>query len=316
MAVFITRCPSCHQAFRVTDTQLKAKEGLVRCGFCQSVFNATDHLYRSLENTSDAVLRAEREAEAERKGLADMAALANQLRGFDSVDDDATSNGLVGVRAEPRMGPVRQDVINANSSSIEVIRHEPVRLNAEAYSNQEDDEEEEEVEENSSNKSSNKAIWILIAIVAVLLIGLQGAVFMRDSIIEKLPQSRATFDTLCQYLVCPAPKNESTSANNRTSAKAGITLLSQSLQKVGGNEYVIVANLHNDGLQEQPFPVMRVILKGQKGDVLTRRQLTPKDYLNDPSQKLKPAQTRQVAFTFKMTEGIPNQLLIELANPS
>lgn len=315
MAVFITRCPSCHQAFRLTDAQLNAKEGLVRCGFCQNVFNAKDHLYRSLEASTDGVLRAEREAEAERKGLAEMAALANQLRGFDAVDDNATSKGLVGVRAEPRMGPVRQDVINANSSSIEVIRHEPVRLNVEAYDN-EDDEEDDEVEENASNKSSNKSIWIIISIIALLLIGLQGAVFMRDSIIEKLPQSRATFDTLCQYLICPTAKKESTSDNTRAANKASISLVSQSLQKVGGNEYVIVANLHNESLQEQAFPVMTVTLKGQKGDVLTRRQLSPKDYLNDPSQKLKPAQSRQVAFTFKMTEGIPNQLLIELNNPS
>ena len=39
-----TRCPECHTAFRVTPDQLKARAGKVRCGQCQAVFNALDHL--------------------------------------------------------------------------------------------------------------------------------------------------------------------------------------------------------------------------------------------------------------------------------
>ncbi len=39
-----TRCPSCETAFRVTPEQLKARAGKVRCGHCQSVFNALESL--------------------------------------------------------------------------------------------------------------------------------------------------------------------------------------------------------------------------------------------------------------------------------
>ena len=39
-----TRCPSCATAFRVTPEQLKARQGKVRCGQCQHVFNALDSL--------------------------------------------------------------------------------------------------------------------------------------------------------------------------------------------------------------------------------------------------------------------------------
>jgi predicted Zn finger-like uncharacterized protein len=39
-----TRCPNCQTAFRVTPEQLKARVGKVRCGQCQSVFNALDSL--------------------------------------------------------------------------------------------------------------------------------------------------------------------------------------------------------------------------------------------------------------------------------
>lgn len=40
----LTRCPSCTTTFRVTPEQLKARQGKVRCGECQGVFNALDTL--------------------------------------------------------------------------------------------------------------------------------------------------------------------------------------------------------------------------------------------------------------------------------
>lgn len=40
----ITQCPECGTRFKVTDAQLDAHDGLVRCGHCHEVFNARDHL--------------------------------------------------------------------------------------------------------------------------------------------------------------------------------------------------------------------------------------------------------------------------------
>ena len=39
-----TRCPQCQTVFRITAAQLKAREGKVRCGRCQHVFGADQHL--------------------------------------------------------------------------------------------------------------------------------------------------------------------------------------------------------------------------------------------------------------------------------
>jgi predicted Zn finger-like uncharacterized protein len=39
-----TRCPQCQTVFRITAAQLKAREGMVRCGRCQHVFGADRHL--------------------------------------------------------------------------------------------------------------------------------------------------------------------------------------------------------------------------------------------------------------------------------
>ena len=39
-----TRCPNCHALFRVAADQLKLRGGLVRCGACRHVFDATGTL--------------------------------------------------------------------------------------------------------------------------------------------------------------------------------------------------------------------------------------------------------------------------------
>lgn len=40
-----TRCPECQTAFRITVAQLKARDGLVRCGRCDSIFRADLRLF-------------------------------------------------------------------------------------------------------------------------------------------------------------------------------------------------------------------------------------------------------------------------------
>lgn len=41
----ITQCPECGTRFKVTDVQLEAHDGLVRCGRCHEVFDAIKHLH-------------------------------------------------------------------------------------------------------------------------------------------------------------------------------------------------------------------------------------------------------------------------------
>ncbi len=40
-----TQCPACSTRFRISQEQLDARQGLVRCGTCQTVFDATQFLH-------------------------------------------------------------------------------------------------------------------------------------------------------------------------------------------------------------------------------------------------------------------------------
>lgn len=42
--MFLTRCPACATTFRLTEAQLQARSGMVRCGSCGHPFNALLHL--------------------------------------------------------------------------------------------------------------------------------------------------------------------------------------------------------------------------------------------------------------------------------
>lgn len=44
MNIAVTQCPACATRFNVSEAQLAARDGLVRCGRCEAVFNAAEHL--------------------------------------------------------------------------------------------------------------------------------------------------------------------------------------------------------------------------------------------------------------------------------
>ncbi|MBI2319711.1 MAG: zinc-ribbon domain-containing protein [Betaproteobacteria bacterium] len=52
--MLITRCSHCLTAFRVTQAQIEARQGKVRCGHCQAVFDALDSLRDKAEDARGA----------------------------------------------------------------------------------------------------------------------------------------------------------------------------------------------------------------------------------------------------------------------
>lgn len=48
-----TQCTNCKTLFRITEEQLAAVNGKVRCGFCYSTFNALDALYEEIPETTE-----------------------------------------------------------------------------------------------------------------------------------------------------------------------------------------------------------------------------------------------------------------------
>ena len=326
MTVYITRCPACQQAFKITENVLQAKSGKVRCGFCQNVFNAREHLYKSID-LEGSLNRIEREAEVERQGIASMKSLADQLKGFDSVDDN---QGLVGIRSEVRNGPERLDIINGGSN-IKVISHPaPSAATSETNSDSADYEtDDEEPEENEKKSSSKTWLWVIIALVAVIGITVKLLASNQNAVLNKIPQAEPLFNFLCENITCEprrtltpldAPvKNEATESQPSadqgaasTAESAPVSILSHQLKQVEGDRYAISVELKNNTDSAQTYPILTVVLKGEKEDIITRRRINPSEYLTDVNQTIAPQASQTVSIAFDMTDGDPATLAVEI----
>lgn len=320
MTVYITRCPACQQAFKLTENVLQAKSGQVRCGFCQNVFNAREHLYKSI-NLEESLNRIEREAEIEQRGIASMKSLADQLRGFDSVDD---TQGLVGIRSEVRNGPQRLDIINGGSN-VKVISHPA----APSVSNSADDadyEEDDESEDQTPTRSSKTWLWVIIALVAVLALAVKLLAANQNAVLNKIPQAEPLFGLICEKITCeprqtitpldaPVKDTQQNSAQGTSAAgnaAAALSIVSHQLQNVEGDRYAISVEIKNNTSAAQAFPILTVVLKGEKEDIITRRRINPSEYLTDPKQTLAPNATQTVSIAFDMADGDPATLAVEI----
>lgn len=58
----LTRCPSCATAFRITQAQLEARQGMVRCGRCGNAFNAVDCAVEGQDNPAASAAEAANQA--------------------------------------------------------------------------------------------------------------------------------------------------------------------------------------------------------------------------------------------------------------
>ncbi len=312
MTTFITRCPTCGQAFKLDESVLNAKEGQVRCGFCNSVFNAKDHLYRSKTTATTSVAVMERQAEVERQGIASMKALASQLQGFDAVDD---APNLTRVSATPTAAPARQEVIHAPLAQAEtpiIEQQEPslIPVPTVSASNESTQSEvtEDDDDEDDEPQKSRTWLWVLVAIVALVGIAAQLLAMYRPLVLEKAPQMEKVYAPLCQYLTCA----QADSAKVVVEETPIFKVLDQSLEKLDEKRWGIRVTIKNDTALEQSYPALLVQLKSAKEDILTRRQVLPENYLDDKNAKVAANAQTNIGFAFELKEGEPASLTVEI----
>lgn len=327
MTVYITRCPACQQAFKINENTLQVKNGKVRCGFCQNVFNAREHLYKSI-NLEDSLSRIEREADIERQGIANMKSLADQLKGFDAVDDN---HGLVGIRNEVHNGPERMDIINGGSN-IKVISHPAPASSGQSATDQDyvENSEQELNEEQEKPTPSRTWLWSIIALLALFALAVKLMAANQNAVLSKIPQAESLMNMICENIICEprrtvtpldAPVKEdspqisqdtTTGITSSTDNISPITLVSHQLQQIEGNRYAISVELKNNTNKALTYPILTVVLKGEKEDIITRRRITPKEYLANVSQTLPAQSTQTVSIAFEMADGDPSTMAVEI----
>lgn len=241
-----TRCPQCQTVFRITAAQLKARDGMVRCGRCQHAFRGDQHL-------------VERPAKNELKS-------SGSTRKRSSRKTAATGTARKAPSAPiPTPPPAEQEPPQTavDQAAAEPVGTEflPTLTPLEAR-----------------RRPHTRAIyWLLGNLVLVLVLLAQGLVFYSPQLAHQVPALRSTIDTLCGSLPCRhLPAIDMHRLDLVETQVTPHPRYDRALR--------IKATLVNRAEMVQPYPQLEVSLIDSQGQLVARRLYTPREYLQKPDE--------------------------------
>jgi predicted Zn finger-like uncharacterized protein len=235
----LTRCPSCATTFRITPEQIKAKQGRVRCGQCQTVFNAIETLAEA-----PAAPAAETTADDE---IAVSPAPTFETGATDLAPMDAAPAQPTEIAAAAADEPAAEpESLTDYDPSLDTL------LAAEA--------------------PRRRWPWVLGATLALLGIGAQAGYHFRAEIAVLAPQAKPAMQALCAALGCDLPLP-------RKSDLMGIETSDLHPEPSNPGQLQLVATLKNRAPFAQEYPHLELTLTDTTDKAVVRRVLAPADYL-------------------------------------
>ncbi len=126
-----------------------------------------------------------------------------------------------------------------------------------------------------SRRRTSYGVWILASLVLMLLLALQLAYFLRDTLVSQIPAARPWVESSCAHLGCSLslPKDA-----------ALIQVIGSDLQAepAGPGHLKLKLTLGNRAQYAQAWPVLVLTLTDQKDQPQARRSFAPSEYLADP----------------------------------
>lgn len=278
--MMLTRCPGCSTTFRVTPEQVKARQGKVRCGRCQHVFDAIEALVEAaiVPGTATTPTPIPDAAPAVAPTPAPEPSIA------------ARAEPTTATNAEQKSAPVSTEADSAPPSPVGPTAPTPMPERA--------DEQEEELDAEtqppelaatqtaddillqpsplSNAYAETRALrqaswpWTLGATLVLLALIAQALIAFRVDLAVKYPQSRPLLDMLCDYAACTV---------ELPAAPDLVSIESSDLHpgKKGGLE--LNATLRNRAPHAQAWPHLELTLTDGADKPIVRKVITPEQYL-------------------------------------
>jgi predicted Zn finger-like uncharacterized protein len=241
----VTLCPQCTTRFKVSQTQLEAHDGLVRCGRCQFVFNARECLQVEGPSPQLSLLVDDTQAPASNEPKTDTA----RLTPIESWH-------------HPSAWP---DAIHATQSP------EPKETSS-TLAQQVQFVDDLEVEDVPATGGSRRYWMSFLTILLFLLFAAQGVYHYRDTLAVKLPGLKPLLTDLCNQLACSIELPRDVE---------GLAIISSELEADAQLENVITLHvlLHNRAGFSQAWPSLELTLTDSRDNIIVRRSFHPADYL-------------------------------------
>lgn len=249
----VTVCSSCDAKFYVTQEQLSAHHGDVRCGVCGQVFNAVKSL-NQLINPKDQL-----------------------------VDEKNTAQIELFVDATIPESPTEENPQTQNTSTLPAFQFSDFRKSTNVSSDTQDEElltsslPIYEYEEDESHVKSKFPNWILGLFIGLLvaLAAAQSIYYLRTEIASKFPQTEPYLKLACIYLNCIVELPQQVSQ---------LMVDDSDLQE--DTEYAglirLSSTIINNASFTQAYPILELTLTDTLEKPKLRRTFTPSEYL-DPN---------------------------------
>ena len=279
----ITRCPSCQTLFKVVPDQLRVSQGWVRCGQCEEIFDAAQHLQESdseaglvspaAQSSEDVAASAEAFVTVRARVAAEpppdlelpfqetsLAEVTPADEGDEHVLEPETSSAVdepdLDLPLQEEAEPEPLMMWRADGGDVAVMQ--PSFLGAA-----------------SSVRQGALGLWIWRLSQALLIILLLGALLIqiarveRDTWAQRWPVSREWLELLCKGLACRVePLRDPDS----------LVIESSSFTRVVGDVYRLGLTLHNRSAKPLAWPAIELTLTDAGDQPVLRRALHPTEW--------------------------------------
>lgn len=276
----VTQCPTCNTRFKITQAQLDARQGLVRCGHCQAVFNATAQLHDDQPSPQlDLPITAEEApqvlVETASKTEAEFVFSTDDDLDFSRADSPHTETETSAeitaeVESQPDLhaidfvGPLpAHETSEISPESADPLTQTPEIILA------------HDLDEAPAVPPKKKRAWpwaVGSALLLIMLLG-QTAYFFRIELASRLPGLKPALISYCSLLGCTVPLPQK--ADLMSIESSDLEIADPTL----ANVITLNAILRNRAPYPQAYPNLELTLTDTEEKAVARRIFRPAEYL-------------------------------------
>jgi predicted Zn finger-like uncharacterized protein len=268
----ITRCPKCHSDFVVKLEQLQALDGLVRCGTCSHIFDGFATLESQLPTltqrpdvepirfSTQAATNATAVSVASAAEPAVLRHRAERSEPFERREQEIPEPAVFSARADVESSRAILGESRLRGEGPSVGRTQPEFLIDEV-----------------DTPRLKMLLWSLASMLALGLLVVQLAYVYRNDIATQFPSFRPAVDAMCSKLGCEV-------SLRRYIERISVSVIAferqaSTTQEGQPVEMSLRFSLRNRLNQAQPWPGLTLELTDASGTVVSRKRMSPNDYL-------------------------------------
>lgn len=281
--MLVTTCKNCGSRFRVTPDQLNLRQGHVRCGQCQEVFNGFESLERFPGDDTGAHLLAARAARSPHADLVE--ALGNleigqRVQPAPAAPGNAESSALANLsdvpdlllETEEPLPAAAPDPLESAPAAATPVAPAPAGPPPGPRTGPVPQEPPGPMLLEPPPPARPSRAWAFGVVLLVLLMGLQLAYGWRAHLAQQYPPLRPILESACARAGCTVPW---------VNDEAALKLEDSELLEVPGRpgQIALQARIRNLSASAQEYPHVELTLTDTSGQTAVRRVLRPADYL-------------------------------------